>query len=146
MKRLLVIAASAAVLAACTPSPAGGGNNPSTPVLQPSGEMVAHWTDLGELNIYRASLTSLVVGPVELCLGVTVARNTEPPSVENRCRTLFVVPGGQVSEEFRVEDGPELRPAVLRLDTITSSVAFIGTLDVVQGEPLRPCGSYCGDF
>ena len=151
MKRaiLIGIVMIATLSTACSPKPAAP--NRDFPVMQPSGATVRHWTTLETVTRYRASLTSLVFGAVDLCLDVYVSEDFGPDEQPvrdfPRCRTMFVVPGVHYDVDYRIDDPLAPRTALAILTTLTSNVAFIGELLVLEGAPLGPCGAYCGsDF
>lgn len=138
MRRFAAIAVVAlSVLgASCTPAPPNG-SNPYSPVSDSLAfgypQIWQTWT--GEENVYRASVTSLVLGPVDLCL---VVEWYSEPRVQPPCRTINAVPGQQYTVDFALVDPAPSRGVILRLLTYTLGPAFVGRLTVVQGAALSP--------
>lgn len=136
MKRFSVaLAVALVVLAGCAPTPPGDGEQFTEVSDQvPFATAQVFETTLEGESVYRASVTALVLGPVELCVVVNVFSG---PEIAPHCETIAAVPGAQYSATFTIAT-TEPQGATLLLASKTAAPAFTGTLSVIQGQPLHP--------
>lgn len=122
--------------AACTPAPAPH-DSLGTLMMRSSGSgSVVWWTRIDTPSQYRATMTSLVFGPVEVCL-IAVEVNL-PHHPQTRCSTINATPGGEyrIDYEFDTWELEPNRMIELGLYTRTKNNVFVGELEVLEGAPL----------